>query len=102
MVRASDCGPEGHRFNPGIPPHAGIVQWLVCKFSKLEMRVRFSLPAPAKEENENLFSFYFLAPVREGAECLPAPWKAKNKHLYLFFGLFEDDYFGKKWWKTYL
>ena len=25
---------------------AGIVQWLVCKFSKLEMRVRFSLPAP--------------------------------------------------------
>ena len=20
MVRASDCGPEGHRFNPGIPP----------------------------------------------------------------------------------
>ena len=21
MVRASDCGPEGHRFNPGIPPH---------------------------------------------------------------------------------
>ena len=25
---------------------AGIVQGLVCKFSKLEMRVRFSLPAP--------------------------------------------------------
>ena len=24
MVRASDCGPEGHRFNPGIPPHKGI------------------------------------------------------------------------------
>ena len=74
MVRASDCGPEGHRFNPGIPPQyimakiarfewsakrdipyryptpdlqiAGIVQWLVCKFSKLEMRVRFSLPTP--------------------------------------------------------
>ena len=20
MVRASDCGPEGHRFDPGIPP----------------------------------------------------------------------------------
>ena len=50
MVRASDCGPEGHRFNPGIPPqiyNAGIVQWLVCKFSKLEMRVQFSLPAPS-------------------------------------------------------
>ncbi len=25
---------------------AGIVQWLVCEFSKLKMRVRFSLPAP--------------------------------------------------------
>lgn len=49
MVRASDCGPEGRRFDPDIPPHfAGIVQWLVCKFSKLEMRVRFSLPAPEK------------------------------------------------------
>ena len=48
MVRASDCGPEGRRFDPDIPPHAGIVQWLVCKFSKLEMRVRFSLPAPKK------------------------------------------------------
>ena len=22
MVRASDCGPEGRRFNPDIPPHA--------------------------------------------------------------------------------
>ena len=21
MVRASDCGPEGHQFDPGIPPH---------------------------------------------------------------------------------
>ena len=21
MVRASDCGPEGRRFNPDIPPH---------------------------------------------------------------------------------
>ena len=48
MVRASDCGPEGRRFDPDIPPQifAGIVQWLVCEFSKLEMRVRFSLPAP--------------------------------------------------------
>ena len=46
--RAQDCGPEGRRFDPDIPPQdiAGIVQWLVCKFSKLEMRVRFSLPAP--------------------------------------------------------
>ena len=22
MVRASDCGPEGRRFDPGIPPHS--------------------------------------------------------------------------------
>ena len=70
MVRASDCGPEGRRFDPDIPPHgkkianagytptvrsryptpyilAGIVQRLVCKFSKLEMRFRLSLPAPS-------------------------------------------------------
>ena len=50
MVRASDCGPEGRRFDSDIPPHcngiAGIVQRLVCKFSKLEMPVRFWLPAP--------------------------------------------------------
>ena len=49
MVRASDCGPEGHQFDPGISPQfnvAGIVQWLVYKFSKLGMRVQFSLPAP--------------------------------------------------------
>ena len=23
MVRASDCGPEGRRFDPDIPPHCG-------------------------------------------------------------------------------
>ena len=23
MVRASDCGPEGHQFDPGISPHCG-------------------------------------------------------------------------------
>lgn len=27
---------------------AGVVQWLVCKPSKLETRVRFSPPAPNK------------------------------------------------------
>ena len=31
------------------PIKAGIVQWLVCKFSKLEMRVQFSLPAPTRQ-----------------------------------------------------
>ncbi len=25
MVRASDCGPEGRRFNSDIPPHTGFV-----------------------------------------------------------------------------
>ena len=61
MVRASDCGPEGRRFDPDIPPHlqfAGIVQWLVCKFSKLEMRVRFSLPSP--DEVKITINGYFL------------------------------------------
>ncbi len=62
MVRASDCGPEGRRFDPDIPPQyiAGIVQWLVCKFSKLEMRVRFSLPAPDKKEDKSLLLSYFV------------------------------------------
>ena len=50
LVRASDCGPEGRWFDSSHPPHlAGIVQWLVYKFSKLGMRVRFSLPAPKKQ-----------------------------------------------------
>ena len=51
MVRASDCGPEGRRFNSDIPPHikvASVVQRLVCKFSKLEMR--FRLPPLAPDE----------------------------------------------------
>ena len=54
LVRASDCGPEGRRFKPDIPPQitfyilASVVQRLVCKFSKLEMRVRFSPLAPKK------------------------------------------------------
>jgi hypothetical protein len=37
---------------------AGIVQWLVCEFSKLEMRVRFSLPAPEEDEAEKFGSFF--------------------------------------------
>ena len=59
MVRASDCGPEGHQFDPGIPPHmhAGIVQRLVYKFSKLGMAVRFRLPAPVKSKNKHLCLF---------------------------------------------
>ena len=52
MVRASDCGPGGRGFDPHHPPHrccsAGVVQRLVCKFSKLEMAVRFRPPAPKK------------------------------------------------------
>ena len=52
LVRASDCGPEGRRFESAIPPHihASVVQRLVYQFSKLRMAVRFRLPAP---ENKN-------------------------------------------------
>ena len=48
MVRASDCGPEGRRFDPDIPPQfiASVVQRLVYKFSKLGMRVRLPPLAP--------------------------------------------------------
>ena len=87
MVRASDCGPEGRRFDPDIPPHlqfAGIVQWLVCKFSKLEMRVRFSLPAPGMKEDESLLSSYFMPPVRESAKRLPAPDNDITESLLFF------------------
>ena len=69
LVRASDCGPEGRRFNSDIPPHefyptansggyASVVQRLVCKFSKLEMR--FRLPPLAPEKNLRLSSGFFL------------------------------------------
>ena len=81
MVRASDCGPEGRRFDPDIPPQhniAGIVQRLVCKFSKLEMAVRFRLPAPDLKEDKSLLLSYFMSPVRESAKRLPAPEKAKK------------------------
>ena len=45
---------------------AGIVQWLVCKFSKLEMRVRFSLPAPEKVKITTCG--YFLFSMERGRE----------------------------------
>ena len=63
MVRASDCGPEGRRFDPDIPPHAGIVQRLVYQFSKLRMAVRFRLPAPRKEANGCSLFFLVLKTV---------------------------------------
>ena len=89
MVRASDCGPEGRRFDPDIPPHtkypvecielgtvasqgaigsipishpikvfllAGVVQRLVCKFSKLE--IGFRLPSPAPIEKGTFKCFF--------------------------------------------
>ena len=61
MVRASDCGPEGRRFDPDIPPHtinllAGVVQRLVCKFSKLE--IGFRLPSPAPIEKSTFKCFF--------------------------------------------
>ena len=42
---------------------AGIVQWLVCKFSKLEMRVRFSLPAPYGKFGNNYRIFLISVSV---------------------------------------
>ena len=62
MVRASDCGPEGRRFDPDIPPHqqfAGVVQRLVCKFSKLE--IGFRLPSPAPFKLKDAISAFFRA-----------------------------------------
>ena len=44
--------------------NAGIVQWLVCKFSKLEMRVRFSLPAPIKVKI-TICGYFLLYQCRE-------------------------------------
>ena len=61
MVRASDCGPEGRRFDPDIPPqfiiiiYAGVVQRLVCKFSKLEIGFRLPSPAPLCLQGHFLF-----------------------------------------------
>ncbi len=65
MVRASDCGPEGRRFNSDIPPQviASVVQRLVYKFSKLGMRVRLSPLAPKK--NLNICSGFSLREVSD-------------------------------------
>ena len=30
MVRASDCGPEGRRFDPAIPPHTMVSAWRIA------------------------------------------------------------------------
>lgn len=59
MVRASDCGPEGRRFDPDIPPQvvASVVQRLVYKFSKLGMRVRLSPLAPRNFPKHQLGDF---------------------------------------------
>ncbi len=34
MVRASDCGPEGRRFNSDIPPHIVQISTRRCFFDK--------------------------------------------------------------------
>ena len=73
MVRASDCGPEGRRFNSDIPPHtdASVVQRLVCKFSKLEMRFRLPPLAPEynKEYSYSLFFIFIFACIRLLFKC---------------------------------
>ena len=64
MVRASDCGPEGRRFDPDIPPQirvhprsASVVQRLVYKFSKLG--IGFRLPSLAPVLINSLFGGVF-------------------------------------------
>ena len=86
------------------PIYAGIVQWLVCKFSKLEMRVRFSLPAPfelkaanaaffvsrsinnrtSARENTTLAAFNFEWWAIGNRQC--GIFRAK----YYFYGLYID------------
>ena len=34
MVRASDCGPEGRRFDPDIPPHSERESWHFSSFAR--------------------------------------------------------------------
>ena len=44
MVRASDCGPEGRRFDPDIPPH---LQWVSKRDERgLAPTVRSRYPTP--------------------------------------------------------
>ncbi len=63
---------------------AGIVQWLVCKFSKLEMRVRFSLPAPFLF-HKNLKKRESFVPIDS---LYPHHKNEKNESLLLFFCFF--------------
>ena len=53
LVRTSDCGPEGHRFETDIAPifFADIAQRLVHQFAILGMRVRFPLSAQIGKSN---------------------------------------------------
>ena len=53
---------------------AGIVQWLVYKFSKLGMRVRFSLPAPTKKEpREAHFLLHYFGNSKNATVPAAAP-----------------------------
>ena len=48
---------------------AGIVQWLVYKFSKLGMRVQFSLPAPTTEVLRDFFGDFMLLLLTKISLC---------------------------------
>ena len=43
MVRASDCGPEGRRFDPAIPPHLRLKSPISAFFLARSMTNRASL-----------------------------------------------------------
>ena len=52
MVRASDCGPEGRRFDPDIPPHVD----MGIKKSRPVLRVRFDPDIPPHISGQNSVS----------------------------------------------
>ncbi len=63
MVRASDCGPEGRRFDPDIPPHIVVI----CGYSTVVSMQVFQtwdessiLSTRTKEwKNESLLLFFY-------------------------------------------
>ena len=62
---------------------AGIVQRLVCKPSKLEMRVRFPLPAPKNCEKWNLLDF------DSGRVRFVHSPLSKSSHILVFDNFYE-------------
>ena len=44
MVRASDCGPEGRRFDPDIPPHEMVPAWCIELGTEASQGANGSIP----------------------------------------------------------